>query len=216
MSAPLPRNYYPSEQDVTNLPIKVVAESIAIGELQRLGLGDSPVSRLHEILAQDVGFRIFYLNLPPKYLGIYTYDEQLGCCMAINANHSEEQQRWSIARQYFCFLADRRKAVLDFEGKYQRPPESDQLAEAFARYFFIPTSGLVKRFSDMCRTYGKFTPVHLFTLAHYYGVSAEALAFRLEEIELLPTGIWDGLRDRGLKLKKGTAGVWYRDCLTAY
>jgi Zn-dependent peptidase ImmA (M78 family)/DNA-binding XRE family transcriptional regulator len=201
VSAPLPQNY-PSEQDVTNLPIKVAAETITIRERQRLGLGDSPISRLHEVLAQDVGLRIFYLDLPPKYSGIYTYDERLGGCMAINVNNSEEQQRWSIARQYFRFLADRRKAVLDFEGKYQRVPESDQLAESFTKNFLIPTSGLLKRFSNMCRTYGKFTPTHLFTLAHYYGVSAEALACRLEEVELVRAGTWERLRDRGLRLKK--------------
>jgi Zn-dependent peptidase ImmA (M78 family)/DNA-binding XRE family transcriptional regulator len=201
VSASLPQNY-PSEQDVTNLPIKVAAESIAISERQQLGLGDSPVSRLHEILAQDVGLRIFYLDLPPKYSGIYTYDERLGGCMAINVNHSEERQRWSIARQYFRFLTDRRKAVLDFEGKYQRTPESERSVESFAKYFLIPTSGLLKRFNDMCRAHGKFTPTHLFTLAHYYGVSAKVLACQLEEMELVRTGTWEKLRDRGLKLKK--------------
>ena len=35
MSAPLPRNY-PPEQEVTNMPLKAVAESIAIAERQRL------------------------------------------------------------------------------------------------------------------------------------------------------------------------------------
>jgi Zn-dependent peptidase ImmA (M78 family)/transcriptional regulator with XRE-family HTH domain len=205
VSAPLPRNY-PPERDVTNMPVKAAAESIAIAERQRLGLGDGSISRLHEILGQDVGLRIFYLDLPPKYSGIYTYDERLGGCMAINVNHSEEKQRSLIARQYFHFLADRRKAVLDFEGKYQRVPESDRLAETFARYFLIPTSGLLKRFNDMCRTYGKFTPVHLFTLAHYYGVSAEALVSRLEEIELLPAGTWERSHDRGLKIQKAQQG----------
>jgi len=201
MSAPLPQNY-PPEYEVTNMPLKASAESIAVAERQRLGLGDGPILRLRDILEQDVGLRIFYLEMPPKYSGVYSYDERLGGCMAINANHPEERRRWSLAHEYLHFLAHRRKAVLEFEGQYQRVPESERLADTFPKYFLMPTSGLFKRFNDMCRTHGKFTPTHLFTLAHYYGVSIEALAYRLEEMELVRTGTWERLRDRGLKVRK--------------
>lgn len=201
MSAPLPQNY-PPEYQVTNMPLKAAAESIAIAERQRLGLGDSPISRLRDILEQDVGLRIFYLKMPSKYSGVYSYDERLGGCIAINANHPEERRRWSLAHEYLHFLAHRRKAVLEFEGQYQRVPESERLADTFPKYFLMPTSGLLKRFNDMYRTHNKFTPTNLFTLAHYYGVSVQALIYRLEEIELLPVGTWDRLRDRGLKVRK--------------
>ena len=201
MDAPLPRNY-PQEYDVTNMPIEAAAESIAIAERQRLGLGDSPIPMLRDILEQSVGIRVFYLNMPAKYSEVYSYDDQLGGCMAINIGHYEERRRWSMAHGYLHFLAHRRKPVVDFEGQYKRIPESERLAEAFPKYFLMPTSGLLSRFNDMYRTHGKFTPTNLFTLAHYYGVSIEALVYRLEDMELLPSGTWDRLRDRGLKVKK--------------
>ncbi len=201
MDAPLPRNY-PQEYDVTGMPIEVAAESIAIAERQRLGLGDGPIPLLQDILEQSVGIRIFYLKMPAKYSEIYSYDEQLGGCMAINLDHYEERRRWLIAHGYLHFLAHRRKPVVDFEGQYQRIPESERLAEAFPKYFLMPTSGLLRRFNDMYRTHSKFTPTNLFTLAHYYGVSIEALVYRLEEMGLLPSGTWDRLRERGLKVRK--------------
>jgi Zn-dependent peptidase ImmA (M78 family)/DNA-binding XRE family transcriptional regulator len=201
MDAPIPRNY-PQEYDVTNMPIEAAAESIAIAERQRLGLGDGPIPMLRDILEQSVGIRVFYLNMPAKYSEIYSYDEQLGGCMAINQGHYEERRRWSMAHGYLHFLAHRRKPVVDFEGQYKRIPESERLAEAFPKYFLMPTSGLLSRFNDMYRTHGKFTPTNLFTLAHYYGVSIEALVYRLEDMELLPSGTWDRLRDRGLKVRK--------------
>jgi Zn-dependent peptidase ImmA (M78 family)/DNA-binding XRE family transcriptional regulator len=201
VDAPLPRNY-PQEYDVTSMPIEAAAESIAIAERQRLGLGDSPIPLLRDILEQSVGIRIFYLEMPAKYSEIYSYDEQLGGCMAINLNHYEERRRWSMAHGYLHFLAHRRKPVVDFEGQYQRIPESERLAEAFPKYFLMPSSGLLRQFNDMYRTHGKFTPTNLFTLAHYYGVSIEALIYRLEEMGLLPSGTWDRLRDRGLKVRK--------------
>ena len=201
MDAPLPRNY-PLEYQVTDMPIKSAAESIAVAERHRLGLGDAPISQLRDILEQDVGLRIFYLQMPQKYSEVYSYNEQVGGCMAINANHPEERRRWSMAHGYLHFLAHRQKPEFHFDGQYQRFPESEQLAETFSKYFLMPTSGLLKRFNDMYRTHGKFTPTNLFTLAHYYGVSVETLVYRLEEMELLPTGTGDKLRDRGLKVRK--------------
>ncbi|KYC38475.1 transcriptional regulator [Scytonema hofmannii PCC 7110] len=201
MDAPLPRNY-PQEYDLTNMPIEAAAESIAIAERQRLGLGDGPIPLLRDILEQSVGIRIFYLKMPTKYSEIYSYDEQLGGCIAINLDCTEERRRWLIAHGYLHFLTHRRKPVVDFEGQYQRIPESERLAKAFPKYFLMPTSGLLRRFNDMYRTHNKFTPTNLFTLAHYYGVSIEALVYRLEEMRLLPSGTWDRLRDRGLKVRK--------------
>lgn len=201
VDAPLPRNY-PQEYEVTNMPIEAAAESIAIAERQRLGLGDGPIPLLRDILEQSVGLRIFYLKMPSKYSGIYSYDEQLGGCIAINANHFEERRRWSLAHEYLHFLAHRRKPVLDYEEQYQRKPESERLADTFPDYFLMPTSGLLKRFNDMYQAHGKFTPTNLFTLAHYYGVSIESLVNRLEAMKLLPSGTWDRLRDRGLKVRK--------------
>ncbi|MEH2419260.1 XRE family transcriptional regulator [Nostoc sp.] len=203
IDAPLPQNY-PLEYEVKNLPIKAAAENIAVVERQRLGLGDGPIPRFRDILEQDVGLRIFYLKMPTKYSEVYSYNEEIGGCMAINANHPEERRRWSMAHGYLHFLAHRRKPEFHFDGQYQRVSESEQLAETFPKYFLMPTSGLLKRFNDMCRTHSefKFTTTNLFTLAHYYGVSVEALVRRLEEMELLPSGTWNKLQYRGLKVRK--------------
>lgn len=201
VDAPLPKNY-PQEYEVTNMPLEVAAESLAIAERQRLGLGDGPIPLLRDVLEQSVGLRIFYLKMPPEYSGVYSYNEQLGGCIGINANHPEERRRWSLAHEYLHFLAHRRKPVFDYENQYKRKPESERLADAFPNYFLMPTSGLLKRFNDMYQAHGKFTPTNLFTLAHYYGVSIQALIYRLEDMKLLPSGTWDRLKDRGLKVSK--------------
>ena len=201
MDAPMTRTY-PPEYRCNTLPLEAAAENIALAERQRLGLGDGPLPLLRDILEISVGIRVFYLKMPPKYSEIYSYDPQLGACMAINQNHYEERRRWSMAHGYLHFLAHRHKPVLDFDGQYQRRPESEQLAESFPKYFLMPTSGLLRRFNDMSSVHGKFTTTNLFTLANYYGVSLEALALRMEGMALLRTGTWDRLRDRGIKVRK--------------
>lgn len=203
MKSPLPRNY-PSEYSAKGMPIETIAEAIANQERQRLGLGDSPIGMLRDILENSVGLRIFYLPMPGKYSEIYSYNEKLGGCIGINAYHPEERRRWSLAHGYLHFLAHRHKAVYDFENQYQRIPESEQLAEAFAKYFLMPTSSLLRQFNERCQANqgGKFTPTDLFTLAHYYGVSVMAMTLRLEEMKLLPSGTWDNLKSRGLKVRE--------------
>jgi len=206
MKSPLPRKY-PPEYNVSGMPVEVTAEAIANQERQRLGLGDGPIGMLRDTLEISVGLRIFYLPMPVKYSEIYSYNEKLGGCISVNAYHREERQRWSLAHGYLHFLAHRYKSVFDFENlkeQYERMPESEQLAEAFSKYFLMPTSSLLKQFNERCQVNqdSKFTPTDLFTLAHYYGVSVMAMTLRLEEMKLLPSGTWNKLKIRGLKVKE--------------
>jgi len=151
MKSPLPRNYPPEYHLDDTFPINIIAESIANAERQRLGLGDKPISLLRDILEQEVGIRIFYLPMPSqsKCSEMYSYNETIGACIAINANHPRERQLWSLAH-----------------GQ------------------------------------GKFTPTHLITLAHYYGVSIQALCYRLEEMQLLPSGTYNRLKDSRFKIRE--------------
>ncbi len=203
MDAPLPRNY-PPEYHLEKMPLESAAESIANAERQRLGLGDRPIPLLRDILEQEVGLRIFYLAMPAKSKcsEMYSYNEQMGGCLAINAYHPKERQLWSLAHGYLHFLAHRYKPVIDYENQYQRMPVGEQLAEAFPKYFLMPSSSLLKQFNDMYQTHGKFTPTNLLTLAHYYGVSVQALTYRLEEMKLMPSGTWERLKNRGFKVRK--------------
>ena len=97
------------------------------------------------------------------------------------------RQRWSLGHGHLHFLAHRHKPVYHFENQYQCVPASERLADAFPRYFLMSTSSLLKHFAAY-RSGGKFTLADLCTLAHYYGVSVQAMDLRLEDLGLLPTG----------------------------
>src|SRR5579863_10323098 len=116
-SSPLIRKY-PPEYAIDGLPIAQAAESIALEERNRLGLGEGPIPLLRETLEQDVGLRIFYLSLlPMKISAIYIYSDKTGGCMAINSLYSEERRRWSLARIYAHFLIDRYKPARSEERR---------------------------------------------------------------------------------------------------
>jgi Zn-dependent peptidase ImmA (M78 family) len=153
-------------------------------------------------LEQDVGLRIFFFPLPRRYSEIYIYGDDLGACVAISSDHPPERQRWSLAHAYLHFLCHRHQSVVFIADGYQRRPESERLADAFAYFFLMPTGGLTRRFNDIHRVKGKATPADLLTLAHYYGVSAEAMTRRLEMMRLVAGGMWERLRESGFKVRE--------------
>ncbi|MCL5997146.1 MAG: XRE family transcriptional regulator [Chloroflexi bacterium] len=192
---------YPPEYPTAGNSVQQVAESIAIQERNRLGLGDGPVPMLRDILEQDVGMRIFYLLLQPSSVSaVYFYAEPLGACIGVNAQHPEERRRWSLAHDYGHFLVARHKSRVSFLSVYQRVPEEERLVDAFAMCFLMPTSSVIRRVNDIKQATGKFTPADLMVQAHYYGVSVEAFTRRLEGMKLLATGVWEHLKERGLKV----------------
>ena len=194
---PLVRKY-PPEYAIGKLRTHEAAENIASQERMRLGLGDGPIPLLRDVLEQDVGVRIFYYPFPGKFSAIYLYDEQVGGCIAVNKNHPEERRRHSLAHDYAHFLTARKKPEIFIEeGYYQRKPESERLADDFAIAFLMPAHGVTRRFNDLRATKGSNPTVgDLCVLAHYYGVSVEAMTLRLEELKLLPTGLWEHI-ERG-------------------
>ncbi len=66
----------------------------------------------------------------------------------------------------------------------------------------MPTSGVTRRFNALRRTKENVTVGDLCVLAHYYGVSVEAMVRRLEELKLLPTGLWNRIRESGFKVRE--------------
>ncbi|MDA0246109.1 MAG: XRE family transcriptional regulator [Chloroflexi bacterium] len=209
--SPLPKHYPPIYR-YQNRRTEQAAEALAIGERNRLGLGDAPIPSLRDTLEQAVGLRIFYLPFASyKYSAAYFFEPTHGGCIALNEQHPAERSRLSLAHEYAHFLADRTEARLTFDGQYQRVPESERFADAFAVYFLMPTSGVTTRFNALYEAQGRITPADLVRLADYYGASVEAMVYRLEGMKLIPSGTWGALQRREFKVKEARAQIGLRD-----
>ena len=199
------RNYPPPYETGRTAP-EEAAEDVASSERNRLGLGDGPLIRLRDVLENDVGIRVFSTELPSRVAGIFSYTEELGGCIAVNARHPGERRRWSLAHEYGHFLTDRFQSEIAILGSYRRVPASERFADAFARSLLMPASGLRRRFNELSRaTDGNVTAAEVCRIAHHYVVSVEAMMLRLEDLKLIPSGTWDRLRDRGFKVREAQA-----------
>lgn len=208
VAAPLPRRY-PNPYDISGTPPERAADEVASSERLRLGLGDGPIGDPWSLLEADVGLRIFAFRFESRRIaGMFLYGEALGGCIAVNGNHPEEKRRLTLLHDYAHFLTDRYRPDIAVLQNARRAPEGERFAEAFARFFLLPTAGLTRRFQAMRRSKeGPVTPADLLALAHLFGVSFQALVWRLEELKLLPAGTWDKLRALGFKVRSAQALV---------
>ena len=200
------RDQYPIEFRIGRSRPELAAEEAAESERSRLGLGDGPVVRLRELLENDVGLRIFYMRFPSQVAGMFAFADELGGCIAVNSGHPEERRRWSIAHEYGHFLSARYQAEVISPQQPSRKPPMERFADAFARFFLMPSTGLRRRFSQIMRASdGGATFADLVRLAHNYAVSFQAMMLRLEEMRLIPVGTWQRLSDQRFKVGQAQA-----------
>jgi Zn-dependent peptidase ImmA (M78 family)/DNA-binding XRE family transcriptional regulator len=204
LAEPLPRRY-PLVYDIAGAPPDRAAEEVASSERNRLGLGDGPVADLWGLLETDIGLRL--LKFPMRdtsTAGMFLYSELFGGCIAINASHPPERQRWTAAHEFAHFLSDRMRPEISVLKKRSRQPQSERFADDFARCFLMPASGLIRKFEGMRRAKSSgISPADALILARHYTVSFEAMMLRLEELNLVPGGTHVYLKGRGFRPEEG-------------
>jgi Zn-dependent peptidase ImmA (M78 family)/DNA-binding XRE family transcriptional regulator len=197
---------WPEEYDVTGLSNDAAAEQVAESERRRLGLGDGPLANLRAVLENDLGLRVFYFPMPSSVAGLFAVAEPAGACVGINSRHPFERQRWTLAHECAHFLLNRYASEVTAIAPSKARDE--RTAEAFAAHFLMPKEGLTRRFQVARRNRaGQFSAIDLLQLSALYEVSAQAMALRLEDLDLLAGGWWQSLVTRGLKVLDARASL---------
>lgn len=182
------------------------AKRLAEEERRKLNLGDGPLPHLREVLENDVGLRIFAIELPSKVGGLFGFDVELGACIAMNAKQRWERQRWSLAHEYAHFLTRREKAEITMEiEEYRRVPAAERFADSFARHFLLPGDGLSRRWEAAVAEAGGATAGLLLQHADFWGVSFQAFVTQLEALKLIRPGTYRSFASRGFKVDEGRA-----------
>lgn len=187
---------YPPERPLLRGDVRIQAEQDAVEFRQRLGLGMAPISNLVTLLEMEIGVRIYVRRLDASISGLFAYDEAVGACILLNASHPRERRNQSAGHETAHFIATRHKPEIlhSREGENSR---EERYANAFARALLTPARGMMQRFSDVTAGANTLTRKHIIVLAHYFGVSREAIVRRLEELGLTKSGTWDWFRLNG-------------------
>ena len=190
-----PRNY-PPQRPLVPGDVRAQAENDATELRHRLGLGLAPVRDLVSLLEMDLGIRVYIRPLDSHVSGLFAYDEQVGACVLLNANHPRERRVQSAAHELGHLVSSRQSPdVLYRDGRESSREEC--YANAFGRAFLTPARTVMLRFRDMTQGSSHLTRRHVILLSHTFGVSREAMVRRLEELKLTKPGTWDWFQANG-------------------
>jgi Zn-dependent peptidase ImmA (M78 family) len=187
---------YPPERPILRGDVRAQAEQDATELRQRLGLGNSPVPDIVTLLEMELGVRVYIRRLDSKISGLFAYDEALGPCMLLNANHPRDRRTQSAAHECGHLVSTRREPEIlhSYESENSR---EERYANSFARAFLTPARAVTQRFQDVTAGSDRLSRRHVIVLAHFFGASREAMIRRLEELSLVKPGTWDWFQSNG-------------------
>lgn len=120
--------------------------------------------------------------------------------MLVNSNSTRGRQHFTIAHELFHLLYEK-NPVPHFCNGQDTKDTSEKNADSFASCLLMPRQGILKSLSEDEIVNRKPSMATLLRIGQYYGVSHQALAFRLKKLRLISE---DGLQE---SLKKNIRQV---------
>ncbi len=189
-------NNYPPERPILPGDVRAQAEQDALELRQRLGLGLAPISDIVTLLEMEIGIRVFVRRFNGNISGLFAYDDALGACILLNANHPRERRAVTAGHETGHFISKRREPEI-LHLYAQDNSREERYADSFSRAFLTPARAVMQKFHQVTAGASKLTRRHIIVLAHFFGVSREAMIRRLEELDLTKVGTWDWFQNNG-------------------
>lgn len=185
---------YPPEKQILPGNVRAQAEQDAQELRHWLGLGLSPIQDVLSLIELQLGIRTYLHPLGGKISGLFAFDDTVGACMLINACHRRDRRAQSIAHELGHFTATRRRPEVLHDSPLPNSRD-ERYADSFGRSFMAPARAVMQKFQEVTAGAPNVSRRHVIILAHYFGISREALVRRLEELELAKQGTWDWFLD---------------------
>jgi Zn-dependent peptidase ImmA (M78 family)/DNA-binding XRE family transcriptional regulator len=188
---------YPPERPLGPGDPEQQAEDASVELRHRLGRGLSPIKDLIAILEIELAVRVFIRPIEERRIsGLFVFDEAIGACILLNANHSIERRLQSAAHETGHFVGTRGKPDVDSSAVDTNSRE-ERFAKRFGFALLMPAAAVRAMFTDFVREHGRFSPRHLVLMAAHFGVAQQACCRRLEDLGLLPVRTWESMKARG-------------------
>ncbi len=189
---------YPPERGISTGDVLELAEQHAQELRNWLGLGSGPIADIFSLIELDLGVRLYQRRLfkSSKVAGLFAYDNAVGACILLNANHPLERRIQSAAHELGHFLSTRQvPEILEEDERFLSREE--RYANGFGRAFLTPRKSFEESFRQLTTGADKLTRRHVILLSHQHHISREACVRRLEEMGLVKKGTWDWFETNG-------------------
>lgn len=192
------RRNYPPERGINEGDVLALAERHAKELRDWLGLGPGPIADIFSVIELGLGIRLYQrrLSSASKVAGLFTFDEAVGACIFLNANHPLPRRIQSAAHELGHFYGTRHSPeVLEEDEKFLSRDE--RYANAFGRAFLTSTESFSESFRQLKEITGKTTRRLIILLSQQYNISRQACGLRLEELGLVKKGTWAWFENNG-------------------
>lgn len=190
----------PGEKQVKDKHLLIdYVESISRQERERLGLGLRPSCNFYALIENE-GVRLVRFKLPKQSNisgAFFNYKNQ--AFIFINASMPSSRQLFTLAHEYCHYLIFRdQKFEIDYEGNVEEAsvsrekPLSERIADIFAANFLIPKEALDKFKADFNN---RFDIEEIIYLKRYFGVSYQAMLYRLKNLNYIKHADLEYLRN---------------------
>lgn len=190
---PLPPDYsdfgFHSEQD---------AETLAEMERARLGVGDTPITDLMDLLDGTIGIRTFLVPVNQGNWSSVSVQARSGrSCIAVNSKEYVYRRQVDLAHEYgrvlvHLFRKDAAPAHIEFRTPVGRVSAEERFANAFASAFLMPRRAVLGQLELVLKdNAGHFTDFDMVHLAMHFGVSGQAMTSRLVTLRKMSRDISD-------------------------
>jgi Zn-dependent peptidase ImmA (M78 family)/transcriptional regulator with XRE-family HTH domain len=204
-----------------SVPPKVVAESLR----KKFGVDDKPLPNLRERLENE-GVRIFELLVPDDaFSGFSFWHSEYGPCILLNAGELKGRRNFTLAHELGHLLYGHESALCYVPLKLSEVRGDIEFKTTqFAVELLLPETGVR---DDFRRRGLPITPseTELGQMAGKWGVSIQALGYRLENLDLIARGHTDTLfelkpkffrRPRTPKWKRQLSKQFVEEAFEAY
>ena len=192
------RRNYPPDRGINEGNVLTLAEKHAQELRAWLGLGPGPIADIFSVIELGLGIRLYQrrLSSKSKVAGLFTYDETVGACILLNANHPLPRRIQSAAHELGHFYGTRNTPeVLEEDERFL--PRDERYANAFGRALLTPAESFEESFRQLKEITGKTTRRLIILLSQQYNISRQACGLRLEELGLAKKGTWDWFEKNG-------------------
>ena len=198
----------------------VQGQQIAAQERQRLNLGNAPIADMADLL-NDIGIWASGVVLPDEMSGLFLHHQSIGLAILVNFKHLRARKRFSYAHEYAHALVDRDRTVT-VSSRDNASELVEKRANAFAAAFLMPSSGVLESIGHLNKgqpsrqdqaifnvATGDVIDAQLRTVsgsqtityqdiafvAHRFGVSYQAAAYRLSSLGVISRDRCNALLD---------------------
>ena len=159
-----------------------LAQKLGASIHSQLDLGSRPACNLLQVLENNLRFKILHLPLE-DVSGACVVDNTLGVGILINAKDAPWRRNFDLAHELFHVITWNVFSPEEIgEGTKKTKPE--QFADTFAASLMLPEEHLSEALDEVA-TGGALRLVDIIELAKDFGVSSEAVVWRLVDMKIL-------------------------------